>query len=784
MDSSDIELASRNGQCSLSSLSTVELQRSGKSTLVSPGNGKPGPATPSIETTALSKKIISFTTIIIHLVALGSTIAIVQLRLRRLYWADVADVTNDYNMKGYVPREEILYSLQFAAKMHEVIVVASLSAMLMHFVRRMLVGSGVPFGVMMGAHQVGSIQWLASLSFVDPIVRGSPRLRVRLFALLVGFVGLFANVVGPSSAIALLPTLDWWPAADPLAGPALITYIFRNSSTLFPQELIDPNPACLNGSLDTLQACPGAGFDALLSWSMAFSRGDSGRENITMSQKPVNAMRHLAARKPLDKAPGAAMATTITSSLLNVVGLLASSIEFTSMIWKQLGNSARVRLVTSDITPLYAPVVEVRCGAFDYFPSVTNTSNETVSFRSFDDTPPTHSSGISYPLSPELWNISSYPNSLHFKWSSIPGQPDLLGAVVLAPYVWPLGRYDAPDYSQESLIIPCTIRAWWAPVKLLLDHKTEKIVSSNISITDDDDPFWLNSTELGSRYSLSDPIHIDPRWAESLNTRFNKTNTNFELFGNVTAMEGLLLPWVAPRSEVPDASKVEDMWEFSAYQFETTIDDLGEYAALVKNAIAEVLGMALCDGLARAVPPPIASFPGSWDESSPFYWGQFSNGNESAEDELVYLVNQTDMDTADHSDAPGTWVVFEALRYGWGYNLESRSARVGVSILFVYLVMLFVYAAYYFIFMAGGRGWTSTAWTNMGDVVALALISRPPGGIRMSGVKFRKFQDWSMRLLVRERENEGVGGVQLFVAGEHNQERQDARRVRVGKKYE
>jgi hypothetical protein len=156
---------------------------------------------------------------LIHLVALGASGAVLQLSFRNVYWSDETNWDRKWFLFG-LAQQDTLNALQFVAKVHEILIVASLSSIMVHIVRRMLVGEkGVPFGLLVGAYQVGSADYLFSGSFGHPFLKSLHPFSWRIFmmALGLGLMIVYANMVGPASAIAVIPNLDWWPVTDPVS---------------------------------------------------------------------------------------------------------------------------------------------------------------------------------------------------------------------------------------------------------------------------------------------------------------------------------------------------------------------------------------------------------------------------------------------------------------------------------------------------------------------------------------------------------------------------------------
>ncbi|KAK5653800.1 hypothetical protein OQA88_7958 [Cercophora sp. LCS_1] len=104
------------------------------------------------------------------------------------------------------PSDEVLAALQFAAKIHECLIIASISNILYHRIRFLLLqGDGVPLGLMTTPFQLNN-----PLYFVSPEFLGSLRTVASTFSLFLTFtlvvsVALLSLAASPFSAVILIP---------------------------------------------------------------------------------------------------------------------------------------------------------------------------------------------------------------------------------------------------------------------------------------------------------------------------------------------------------------------------------------------------------------------------------------------------------------------------------------------------------------------------------------------------------------------------------------------------
>jgi hypothetical protein len=225
---------------------------------------------------ALERSIIPLLlSFLIHILPTTATIAVCSLSFLEVFWFDNDSSTDTIPWKGFnVSLNELLNSLQFVAKIHEILLVGSIAAMVMHRVRHRLLGkNGLPLGMLTGGYSVGSAEYLLSSAFRSGFNR-----RYWSLSLLIFVFTLLGNTFGPASAIALVPTLDWWAMKKPFGDENLPVVFGFPRDQWWPLELTKdhlllsssdgvraPVGACISNA-DAYEGCPASGYQDLLAW--------------------------------------------------------------------------------------------------------------------------------------------------------------------------------------------------------------------------------------------------------------------------------------------------------------------------------------------------------------------------------------------------------------------------------------------------------------------------------------------------------------------------------------
>ena len=105
---------------------------------------------------------------------------------------------------------------QVGAKTHEISAQASLATIVFTYIRHeMLLGQGLPLGALFSGLQVSQTSYLWSMEFWGLICSNHFPWRKRLHMIFIITIAvILAAAVGPSSAILLIPRLDYWPAGS------------------------------------------------------------------------------------------------------------------------------------------------------------------------------------------------------------------------------------------------------------------------------------------------------------------------------------------------------------------------------------------------------------------------------------------------------------------------------------------------------------------------------------------------------------------------------------------
>ena len=211
-----------------------------------------------------------------HAVPLAATIAILSLNALEVYWQDL----------GRPKQNDVLQALQYAAKAYELLVVASLTVIVVHQIQYDLSGArGTPLGLLTAGFQLSEPSFLLTTRFLGGI---AVRVRFLLLCLLiVGFI--LTSVIGPSSAVALIPRLDWWDVSTEDAfGPQYKDrlYFNRTEAELWPSDITNDIYADLgkcDGSITNYQDCAVGAADVVGPW-VSLHQSQGSKPNITVFQ--------------------------------------------------------------------------------------------------------------------------------------------------------------------------------------------------------------------------------------------------------------------------------------------------------------------------------------------------------------------------------------------------------------------------------------------------------------------------------------------------------------------
>jgi len=130
-------------------------------------------------------------------------------------------------------------SLQFAAKVHELLMQASLVDVLLYVIRSQALNGYLPLGALAGAAQAPQLSYLWSLDFFSALVAPSRvfRSRNKFILILSTFTLLFmTGVVGPSSAILMISRPGMTHVQN-----TTIRYLGVSEADLFPTQIDKTN---------------------------------------------------------------------------------------------------------------------------------------------------------------------------------------------------------------------------------------------------------------------------------------------------------------------------------------------------------------------------------------------------------------------------------------------------------------------------------------------------------------------------------------------------------------
>ncbi|KAL2063661.1 hypothetical protein VTL71DRAFT_5466 [Oculimacula yallundae] len=199
------------------------------------------------------------------------TIVILALNFGNIFWMGP---TREFNT--------ILGALQFAAQIHGSLLVASISMMVLNLIQHGLASpKGLPLGIISSNFYTDSPSWLFRTEFRSLSLK---------YTLIFPFVVALTVLQAPSSAIVMIPRLQFWSVDNVWRGKDDINfgvYIQASPESLYPEIMTSAMsaPQCAGLNASVLPECPSYGSRRFLLDRELFTFPPPSSINITMPGK-------------------------------------------------------------------------------------------------------------------------------------------------------------------------------------------------------------------------------------------------------------------------------------------------------------------------------------------------------------------------------------------------------------------------------------------------------------------------------------------------------------------
>jgi hypothetical protein len=666
--------------------------------------------------------------LLIHLPSIATTISVVSLTFRNVFWARPVPEMNS-----------VLNALQFAARVHESLIILSLSAIVLSRLHLELVGQrGVSIGLLCSGYQLSSLTYIFSWELWGGMFgRPSRRLQQLPLIFLVLVALILALLSSPSSAITMIPKLDWWPYTRlaPRNSVRFEVYMKNPEGSLFPETLraSDLPSSCFTDVADRNSICPSAGLPRLMAEpvftttiALPFTGYSSSATNLTMSIRGSGVARYLSgAVTPLKR--GRFATTTVPDFVASVLAWYWTKLQAAQYTERgytsELQKAAPRLMIKANLAPtssaLHKPLVRALCIGFPP-ESPTIEFPEIEGNQPIDDRTEFSKTILSIPRA-KISNITSADGSGrgNFTWTDLEGASVVnksLGAI----FVQPLVNKDNPNS-----IYACTLDAKWLPVDAWIDPSVDSVVHEPHAA---DVKAAIDGDEAGG--SLLPSIHVEPGWGNSLNVLYNTGDSN------VTAMEAI-----------------------GTYCSKATMSTPPEVLSadrLMPRCLTTALGLYLADGLSRLRNP------------LPLYLVRIEHEGSQTKNVIPLAPGQD----INHFITKGQNATYEELqdetkylriylpvyRYGYGYGFRGIAIYIAVGTLLIHVLLCFIHLV-----SVVRSGTSNEAGPTMSEMLLLAINSPPMERSRSVATGVGKMETW--RELVRFR-NTSEGQIGLVIAHE------------------
>ncbi|KAL9611914.1 MAG: hypothetical protein Q9167_003467 [Letrouitia subvulpina] len=683
---------------------------------------------------------------LVHCSSVAFTVAVLTLNWRNIYFADLTKPNIN----------SILSAFQFVAKIHEAIVSASLLAIVFYHLRyELCASSGLPLSYLAAPFQLSTLQPILERSFWSALTVKNEIRRMYWFGISILIATILSALVGPSSAILLLPQLKWWAVKHPFSGTSGFSYLNGSYDNMWPEHVnlsLVPD-YCSDKIWDhPPENCPHASVVQISRWSQDYL-SQFAPPNITATTE-ANMLRYVSSSSYNDTAEYA-VASTSMNHLARDFGTIWLHGEAQNLTYTKSKRPMLTLSSHDDKNPILRPLVQAQCSnPYD----VQDKESVTVSFPSnklvLTAGEPSLKQSMTQVVKALQFENNGMPKVQFIDLSVEAGRPTL-GALVGMTFSNPRNLFHvSPDSSPIRGLIPCTTVSHWVPTTMARDAVTDNIV-----ILDHPDLMdIINSSKLMDK---ARSIDVDISFAEAVNTI---------VLDNLTAIEFEL--------------------ENLAFNRSTPIPTYdGEWGSKWRYLVSTLLSLQLSDALARinhnmSMMVYCKDCDPGWNYSKQSFVIDIKDLNNY---ESLHFVNDSSpdtfaKDTTKHPElyTPVRWR-FEHFGYGWAFDRVTKILAAIVVILHLWLVVAYLLVVVFV------RRWRCDSWSNLVELIVLAVQSPPTTILRGTSTGINDISTYTDTVLIRESDkldpSDGEQRAVLVVTDPANRHEYQSRKLLKDKKY-
>ncbi|KAI1123514.1 hypothetical protein F5Y10DRAFT_285964 [Nemania abortiva] len=599
------------------------------------------------------------------------------------------------------PTADQLGALLVAAKVHETLIIASLFNIVIYHIRRGLLGHhGIPFGFLTAPFQLTSPLYLFTSEFWSCL--GSANMRSALLALIVVVSFILAALAGTSSSIIIIPKLGWRALPESMEEiwrstaasiPGMAGYAISPSASVFPSNIdLSTVPEICTNASSRFGGSSRCPYYGLTDSSAALYTNFGDIGNWPDTVNLSISNTDLRTISYFsDFGYGQLTVATTPLSFVEAV-LFSSSLEWNLEREDPVKIVADLRDANGDVITMKQPRVITQCSDTPDGVEGEDTDSPYYDFRLLRFFYPQFNFTV-----PKAVFQDALDSMTHVGFIDVNEYlPDSVNTSVA---IW------TRDTLYDEYLSICLVDARWVATDAwIFPFNAGSKIEHSLTINTNQTTTYGNVTNTGD-----DLIHIDPAWGNFLNQTFNSSAPG-SITSNITSVFGLLTQYLN--------------------------DDESLGYGTTYNHLASGLTIFLTDALATV--PSRQAWRVEWHYDGP--WKPDTNYNPGQ------LPFEQVEDLGDYA----------LLSAGYYENVYSYSFSEITTILsWIVLVSHYLFVLVHLVVLCVHGGRTSKRWGRLGEVMCLALNTRPTNLLTNTGAGVRGSNIWGLNATVREMGTEG-----------------------------